>query len=457
MTRNRPRLIAALVASDSLGLALALVLSHRIASSISIWYAPAAVPATLWLLMPVGIALFALSRLYVLDEILEGPIEYGRVINGCTFASLSLIVLGFWGKELQELAPSRTLIGLLWILSIALVGGGRFLARRIVRHLRRRGLLLSRAVLVGLGGPGLTFARHFEQMRHAGVKIVGFVDDFLPPGTPVVGDLKVLGPPGSLHAILAETGAHEAIVVPTAMAWESYQDLIRRLATLNGYTIRLVAGSGDLLASVRPHRLGSIPMMTVERVRIVGLDRVLKVTLEMSLALLAALLSAPLVLAAYVAGALRKERVFRPVRFFGRGGKVFTTGVLNGIPPAHWTSGLLDRTGAARFPQFISVLLGRMNVVGPRPIPVERRREYADWLPGLLTLRPGLVGPWSIRPSASVEEELEASLLYIRNYTIWLDLDVLIRLALRVFSRRRPEAPGPEEDAAVGDRVAAHR
>lgn len=457
MMRNRTWLIAALVAADSLGLALALVASHRIAYSLSIWYAPAAVPATLWLLIPVAIALFALGRLYVVDEILEGPIEYGRVINGCTLASLGLIVLGFWGKELETLVPSRTLIGLLWVLSIALVGGGRFVARRIVRHLRRRGLLLSRAVLVGLGGPGIAIARYFEQMRHAGVKIVGFVDDFLPPGTPVIGDLKVLGPPSSLQAILAETGAHEAIVIPTAMAWESYQNLVRRLATLNGYTVRLAAGSGDLLANMRPHRLGSMQMMTVERIRIVGLDRVLKFTMDIGLAFLGILVSAPLVLTAVIAAALRGERVYRKVRFFGREGRVFSTGVLNGNGRPHWTIRLLERTGAARFPQLVGVLLGRMNVVGPRPISVDRRREHAEWLPGLLMVRPGLVGPWALRPTASVEEEMESSLLYIRNYSIWLDLDVLIRIALRALSARHGEPTGREEAAAVADRVAVHR
>ncbi|MGH9194895.1 MAG: nucleoside-diphosphate sugar epimerase/dehydratase, partial [Acidimicrobiia bacterium] len=198
--RHRMLLTAGLLATDAVALVVALLASHRIATSWSHWYAPAAFPPSLLVVVPIAIAFFALGRLYVLDDLLEGPIEYGRVINGSTLASFSLIVLGFWGKGMQELAPSRTLIALVWIFSIVMVGGGRFVTRRVVRALRRRGFLVSRAVMVGLGTSGIAFARHFQSSPHAGIKIVGFVDDFLSPGTPVVDDLKVLGPPRALHA-----------------------------------------------------------------------------------------------------------------------------------------------------------------------------------------------------------------------------------------------------------------
>jgi len=456
--RHRVVLSAGLIGGDTLALIIALLASHRIASSWSIWYAPPEFPPSLWLLIPVALAVFALGRLYVLDELLEGPIEYGRVINGCTLASLGLIVLGFWGKGLNAMAPSRTLIALVWMLSITMVGANRFAARRIVRFVRRRGYLVSRAIMVGLGGSGIAFARHFERMRHAGVKIVGFVDDFLPPGTPVLGDLKVLGPPSALPTVLAQTGAHEAIVVPTAMAWESFQELIRRVASLDGYTIRLAPGSGDLLAtSLRPHQLGFVPMMTVERVRIVGLDRVLKFALDVGLALTGVLLAAPIVLFASAARRLRGERLFRPIRLLGREGVVFKTGVLNGTSVPERMERFLKRFGLARFPQLVSVLAGRMSIVGPRPIPASERGRHMPWLAGLLTVKPGLTGPWAVHPAGTLEAEMEQSLFYIRNYTIWFDLEVLARIVLRRLVVKRDAAKVRREEGTIGERVAVHR
>src|SRR4030065_1356651 len=99
------------------------------------------------------------------------------------------------------------------------------------------------------------------------------------------------------------------------MDGEGFQALIRRLAPMNGYVIRLAPGSGDLLAtSMKPHQLGFIPMMTVERVRIVGLDRALKSVLDIGTALLGVLLGAPLMLLAFVALRVRGVRLFCSVR-----------------------------------------------------------------------------------------------------------------------------------------------
>lgn len=456
--RHRALLVAGLLSTDIVALVAALVASHRIATSWSHWYAPEAFPPSLLFIVPIAVAFFALGRLYVLDDLLEGPIEYGRVINGCTLASFSLIVVGFWGKGMDELAPSRTLIALVWSLSIAMVGGGRFAARRIVRFLRRRGFLVARAVMVGLGTSGIAFAKHFQQLRHAGIKVVGFVDDFLPPGTPVVDDLKVLGPPRALPTILGQTGAHEVIIVPTAMAWESFHDLIRQVTSLNGHVVRLAPGSRELLStSMRPHRLGSIPMMTVERVRIVGFERVLKTLFDYSIVLLVLPVAVPLVLLAAAALRASGVRPFRAVRLLGREAVVFTTLVLNtaGAPPR--VEALVRRFGLDRLPQLASVLFGQMNIVGPRPIRADQRSDYAPWLPGLLTVRPGLTGTWAVRPTTSLEEEMELSLFYIRNYTIWLDLEVLVRMAIRRFMAFPGAGEVQREEARPRERVAVRR
>jgi len=453
--RQRLLLTMGLLTTDVLAVALALVAAHRLASARSIWYAPVNFPPALWLVIPVAITIFALGRLYVLDEILEGSVEYGRVVYGCTLAALSLILLGFWGKFLKDVAPSRTLIALVWGLSVFAVGGGRFAVRRAVRFLRRRGYLLSRAVIVGLGASGLAFARHFEHARHCGVKVVGFVDDFLPSGTPVLGDLRVLGPPSDLDRVLEDTGAHEVIIVPTATAWESFQGLMRRASSMNGCRVRLAPGSRDLLATtLRAHQLAQIPMLTVERVRITGLDRILKSALDYGVAL--ALLPAAAVLVLVAALALRAAgtRPFRRIRIVGREGRTVTTVVLDAGEGTSRTQRTIRRFRLDRLPLLASVLFGRMSLVGPRPIPLQQRAAYATWLPSLLTVRPGLTGFWAVRPAASLDEEMEQSLFYIRNYTIWLDVEVLFRATLRLLSGNGRQEE--REGTALRERVPVH-
>jgi hypothetical protein len=451
LKRQRLFLIAGLVVVDLMAIALAVAAAYPLAVRPEFgWAHVAPLPLVVAVVAPVAIAFFAINRLYVVDELLEGPIEYARVLYACTLMAFSLSVLGFWGRNLGETAQSRTLVAFVWGFSLFAVGGARFLARRLVRALRRGGILVSRAIIVGLGTSGISLARHFQELPHSGVQVVGFVDDFLAPGTPVTNDWKVLGPPSALPRILEQTDATEIIVVPTAMAWESFQDLIRTVPALNGHAIRLASGFRDILATnVKVHQLGFTPLLTVERVRITGFDAILKQILDWGVALA---LSPFVLLFIGVAGAglaARGRRLFRKVPVMGRGGEGFNLLLLNledpkDVRPSVW------RLGLRQLPQLANVLLGQMSIVGPRPIPLGRTTEYDRWLPNLRTVKPGLIGPWIIREMPrSLDEEMETNLFYIRNYTVWLDLEILARSIVRLL-RGYPE-PAVWADARHAD------
>ena len=82
------------------------------------------------------------------------------------------------------------------------------------------------------------------------------------------------------------------------------------------------------------------------------------------------------------------------------------------------------------------VLAGRMSLVGPRPITPAARARYRRWMPSLASVKPGVTGPWSVVPVAALEEEMRAALYYIRNWTIWLDLQILAQTALVTLRQR---------------------
>lgn len=452
---TRRALVLALVLLDAVAVAAALVAAYWLAAD------PGSTWAGAGLLLAVGVpgalAVFGLHRLYVVDELLEGPTEYGRVVYASTLAALSLVVLGFWTR-LDDVVRSRRLVILVWLLSVVAVGVGRFLARRAVRFIRRRGGLASRAVIVGIGTAGLSLARHFADLKHAGVRIVGFVDDFLPPGTPVMDGLQVLGPPSALPRILAATGADEIIVVPTAMAWESFRELFRGGVDLNGTAVRVSPAIRDVVAAnVKVHQRGFLPFLTLERFRITGLDAVLKGTMDYVLALGALPVMLPLLGTAAAALAAIRVRPFRVVPMVGRGGTVFRAWFLNvgEVGDAQTAvQRVLYRLGLDRLPLLLNVLGGQMSVVGPRPIPVARRAAYESWMPNLSMVKPGITGAWALQDGpVPVAEEMRANLFYIRNYTIWLDLELLARSLLRLLGgrrgRRAVEGVGARESVAV--------
>jgi undecaprenyl-phosphate galactose phosphotransferase len=60
--------------------------------------------------------------------------------------------------------------------------------------------------------------------------------------------------------------------------------------------------------------------------------------------------------------------------------------------------------------------------------------------PNLLTLKPGWTGLWAVGEACSLEDEMRLDMYYVRNWTIWLDLQVLFRTAKLVIARRSRSA-----------------
>ena len=75
----------------------------------------------------------------------------------------------------------------------------------------------------------------------------------------------------------------------------------------------------------------------------------------------------------------------------------------------------------------INVLFGQMGLVGPRMISPAEASKYGRHKLNLLTVKPGITGLWQVsgRSDLSYEERVRLDMLYIRNYSVWLDFQIL--------------------------------
>jgi lipopolysaccharide/colanic/teichoic acid biosynthesis glycosyltransferase len=89
----------------------------------------------------------------------------------------------------------------------------------------------------------------------------------------------------------------------------------------------------------------------------------------------------------------------------------------------------LRKTSLDELPQLFNVLLGQMSLVGPRMISPPELEEYGKWGTNLLTVKPGITGLWQVsgRSDVSYEERVRLDMEYIRNYSVWLDLQILFQ------------------------------
>jgi exopolysaccharide biosynthesis polyprenyl glycosylphosphotransferase len=98
----------------------------------------------------------------------------------------------------------------------------------------------------------------------------------------------------------------------------------------------------------------------------------------------------------------------------------------------------LRRTSVDELPQLLNVLQGHMSLVGPRPFVPDEDALIEGWERRRLTVRPGMTGLWQIFGSSRIPkaEMVKIDYLYAANWSMWLDLKILLRTVPYILSRR---------------------
>jgi lipopolysaccharide/colanic/teichoic acid biosynthesis glycosyltransferase len=363
---------------------------------------------------------------YDLENCLVGHREYAQIAHAVGYGVILAMGLSYFAHD--QLLVSRSWLVLMWVFSILLVAAGRFMARRAVFLLHRQGFLRTRVIIVGASAVGVGLAEQFRGATGDGIDVVGFVDEFLPLGHLVVG-VPVIGRPVDLVRGLDPTLADEYILVAQAIPHERLQEIFRRAVSTRGPVVRMAVSSMDVLTHglVIAER-SNVPLLTLQRAKLVGMDRFLKRLVDVVLACLGLVILLPIAAFLLLRSAyIGRGPLWTRERIWTAGGRVATVTLFSpDIVP--W----LPLRGA---PALLSVLKGDIGLVGPRP-----RRWQPDQSesasPTLTMIAPGLTGPWRLAgPHTGMEEQDLADLTYVRSYSIWEDLRILWHTACRLSPR----------------------
>ena len=98
----------------------------------------------------------------------------------------------------------------------------------------------------------------------------------------------------------------------------------------------------------------------------------------------------------------------------------------------------LRRTSLDEFPQFINVLKGEMSFVGPRPYLPREKKDMGEYYEKIIKSKPGITGMWQThgRSETDFEERLELDEYYYRNWSLWLDIVIIIKTIKNVISKK---------------------
>jgi exopolysaccharide biosynthesis polyprenyl glycosylphosphotransferase len=416
------------------------------------------------ILMPMWVLLFGILGLYRRTNLLWGSQEYSLLFNASTVGIVGVIAAGFL---LPELVLARGWLLMAWALSFLMTAGGRFIVRRLVYLARKRGFLLSSALIVGANEEALMLADQLLNWETSGIHLVGFVTQDKPAGTTLFHHLKSLGNVDALPSILKHHEIEDMILATSSLTRNEMVSIFKTYGMLKNLNLRLSSGMFEIITTgIQVSEIANVPLVRVNKVRLTGIDKVLKTILDYSITIPGLILISPLMmLLALLVKLDSKGPIIHRRRVMGVNGSKFDAfkfrtmridgdlilesspelkaklerdGKLVDDPRITRLGNLLRKTSLDELPQLFNVLRREMSLVGPRMISPSEIIKYNRWDTNLLTIPPGITGLWQVsgRSNVSYEERVRLDMYYIRNWSIWLDLKLLIETIPAVLLRR---------------------
>jgi exopolysaccharide biosynthesis polyprenyl glycosylphosphotransferase len=371
--------------------------------------------------------LVQLSGLYTLGVAILQPVLLGGTLGGDQIAAL-------------------------WLASgVAIVAG-----RAIARWLAGRALPVERCLVIGEPRQA---QRIREKLASSGAH--GAVVATLP----LAGDEPgPVGDPRDLRQLVDELGVHRIVIAPTGADPGGVADLIR------------IAKAADVQVSVLPRMFevvgSAVELEDVDGLMMLGVrpfgltrsSRLLKRVFDLVATTVGLLVVAPFI--AVVAVAIRVDSrgpvFFRQVRV-GRDGRHFQIlkfrSMVAGADTQRERLRALNEVGAGMFkissdprvtrvgrflrrssldelPQVFNVMRGQMSLVGPRPLVTDEDAQVLGLDRSRLHLTPGMTGPWQVLGSrVPMREMVGIDYLYVANWSLWLDVKLLLRTVSHVLRR----------------------
>lgn len=417
------------------------------------------------LMLPVWIAFFYLRGLYNRTKLLGGTQEYSELFNASTYGFVFVIGISFL---FPEIVLARGWLLMAWVLSFLVASSNRFWLRRLIYYLREFGYFLSPAVIIGANNEGIILAQQLQQWKTSGFHILGFVDKKLKPAEVVWGHLRCLGKMEDLDDVIKRFEVEELILATSAISSrDKMVEIFKRYGIATDVNVRFSSGLYEIITTgLTVNHFAYVPLVGVNPVRMTGVDQAIKLMLDYFLTTPGLILISPLLLSIAIAVKLDSPGpVLHRRKVVGVNGRTFyalkfRTMHVNGDeilarypalqaelaekhklktdPRVTRLGKFLRKYSLDELPQLFNVLRGEMSLVGPRMITQEEIAKYEKWDMNLLTVRPGITGLWQVsgRSEISYEERVRLDMYYIRNWNIWLDLQLLLQTIPAVIKGR---------------------
>jgi exopolysaccharide biosynthesis polyprenyl glycosylphosphotransferase len=386
--------------------------------------------------------------------------EQGLSIQAC-FTS-GLLLTGTLYLVHAEDIPRTIVLITLGLVTITL--SLRRLVYRVLIYRRfERGVGTRNVLILGTGPEAHALRHHLESIRHLGYTFKGFIE-FPGPGSSFAASSgDVVGTLDTMFDHARKQFVDEIFF--TAPCERGIVQEVLAQARTQGVDLRVVPDMYDGLAWNSPiEYIGQFPTIPLHFGHVPEIGLMMKRVLDILFSSLVLVVLSPVVLAIAIAIKLdsagpifyyserigKKGRVFRCTKFRTmvrdaekRRAEVMHMNERDGVlfkisndPRITKLGRFLRKYSLDELPQFLNVLRGDMSVVGPRPPIGSEVREYKLSHLRRLDVTPGITGLWQVqaRQDPSFDNYISLDVAYIENWSIWLDLKIIMRTIIVVFA-----------------------
>ncbi|HLJ69656.1 MAG TPA: sugar transferase [Chloroflexota bacterium] len=389
--------------------------------------------------------------------------EVSTMFSTVTIAVSIVVVIS---ALLHSWEYSRAVIAYVWLLSIVALTSGRVVFRGVQGWLHRKGWGVSRVLVVGGSDIGKMVMQSMMSRRDLGYQPAGFVYEDGAGQQRDFGRFPALGSVADVPHLL-DSGSVDEVVVALPASEHDQVLTILQLCEHHGIGLKLIPDLFEMsLSRVNVDGIAGVPLLDVRESALRPFSRAVKRAMDIVVATLGLLATLPIVL---VVGLLIRlespgpafvlqERVglsgkrFRCVKLRSMAvdaesmrpslaklnemdGPVFK---IRADPRRTKVGRRIRRWSVDELPNFWNVLRGDMSIVGPRPALPQEVDAYDDWHRRRLEVKPGMTGVWQVsgRSDLPFDEMLLMDIYYVDNWSISLDIRIMLRTVLAVLGRK---------------------
>lgn len=416
--------------------------------------------AVLW------IVIFALSGLYAIRGDKRFVREVYKVVSACSTGLMAIVILIFIRRELFD---SRFIVLAAWILSIIYISFSRGLVRLAQNYLHNFGIGVHKVILVGNTKSTDTLIKEFSRSRYSAYKVAKRIRDFTMETAQELAEFLKLNKIDEI--IQSDPNLSKAEVLR-----------LYDFADENHLAFKYAADLlGAKVLKTEVIEIAGLPIVKVKKTPLDGWGRIIKRIFDVVFSLLFIIIFSPFIMLFAI---LIKIDSKGPILYFnervGQAGNLFKLYKFRSMLIKYCTGDeyaskeaeeyerdlisqqnskdgpvykiandpritrvgkFIRRWSIDEMPQFFNVLMGHMSLVGPRPHQPREVAKYEFHHKKVLSIKPGVTGMAQVsgRSDLSFEEEIKLDTYYIENWSLLLDLSIILRTPLAIIKPRKVE------------------